>query len=176
MAAFGLFTYLAALLIRTYGMRTGDTALPLALALMGAMLGSVLGGMMAGRAWRIVGVTCSLGAGGVLVGIAFMVGVSPWLTTFLASVGAVLLTVFEPVTWALTAELAGESRATANGMLATSNQLGTMTGASVGGVIMAFGGFALVGVFCMGAAVVAALVIGAKVRGIGTLRVQVAGA
>src|SRR5262245_38189799 len=30
-AACGLFTYLAALLIRTYGMRTGDTALPLAL-------------------------------------------------------------------------------------------------------------------------------------------------
>jgi predicted MFS family arabinose efflux permease len=94
----------------------------------------------------------------------------------LASAGAVLLTVFEPVTWALMAELAGESRATANGMLATSNQLGAMTGASVGGVVLAFGGFSLVGLFCLGAAVVAALVIGAKVRGIGALRAQVAGA
>ncbi|HEY7493888.1 MAG TPA: MFS transporter, partial [Candidatus Tectomicrobia bacterium] len=36
-AAFGLFTYLAAFLIRTYGLRVGDTALPLALALLGAM-------------------------------------------------------------------------------------------------------------------------------------------
>ncbi len=123
-AAFGLFTYLAAFLIRTYGMRTGDTALPLALAFLGAMLGSMLGGVVAGRAWRIAGVTFTLGVGGVLVGIAFVVGVSPWFTIFLASVGAVLLTVFEPVTWALMAELAGESRATANGMLATSNQLG----------------------------------------------------
>jgi predicted MFS family arabinose efflux permease len=86
------------------------------------------------------------------------------------------LTVFEPVTWALTAELAGESRATANGMLATSNQLGAMTGASVGGAVLAFGGFAPVGLFCLGAAVVAALVIGAKVRGIGALRAHVAGA
>jgi hypothetical protein len=34
----------------------------------------------------------------------------------------------------------------------------------------------LVGLFCLGAAVVAALVIGAKVRGIGALQAQVAGA
>src|SRR5262245_15325149 len=46
-AAFGLFTYLAAFLIRTYEMRTGATAFPLALALLGAMLGSVLGGALA---------------------------------------------------------------------------------------------------------------------------------
>jgi predicted MFS family arabinose efflux permease len=85
-----------------------------------------------------------------------------------------LLTVFEPVTWALTAELAGDSRATANGMLATSNQLGAATGASIGGVILALGGFSLVGLFCMGAAVIAALVIGAKVRGVGALRARVA--
>jgi predicted MFS family arabinose efflux permease len=76
----------------------------------------------------------------------------------------------------LTAELAGESRATANGMLATSNQLGATMGAAVGGLALAVGGFSLVGLFCLGAAVVAALVIGAKVRGTGALRPQVAGA
>jgi predicted MFS family arabinose efflux permease len=104
-AAFGLFTYLAAFLIRTYGMQMGDTALPLALALLGAMLGSLLGGAVAGRVWRIGGVALTLWVGGVLVGSAFLVGVSPWLTVLLASAGAVLLTVFEPVTWALMAEL-----------------------------------------------------------------------
>jgi hypothetical protein len=57
-------------------------------------------------------------------------------------------------------------------MLATSNQLGATTGASIGGVILALGGFSLVGLFCMGAAVIAALVIGAKVRGVGALRAQ----
>jgi predicted MFS family arabinose efflux permease len=174
-AAIGFFTYLAAFLIHTYGMRTGDTALPLALALLGAMVGSLLGGVVAGRAWRIVGVALTLLIGGVLVGVAFVVGVSLWLTVFLASVGAILLTVFEPVTWALTAELAGESRATANGMLATSNQLGAMTGASIGGVVLAFGGFSLVGLFCLCAAVIAALVIGTRVRGMGALHAQVAG-
>jgi hypothetical protein len=61
-------------------------------------------------------------------------------------------------------------------MLATSNQLGAMTGASIGGVVLSFRSFSLVGLFCLGAAIVAALVIGAKVRGIGALRAQVAGA
>lgn len=173
-AAFGLFTYLAAFLIHTYGMRTGDTAFPLALVLLGALLGSLLGGAVAGRAWRIGGVVLTLGGGGVLVGVAFLAGVSLWFTVLVAGAGALLLTVFEPVTWVLTAELAGESRATANGMLATSNQLGAATGASVGGVVLAVGGFSLVGLFCLGAALVAALVIGARVRGIGALRAQAA--
>ena len=171
-AAFGLFTYLAAFLIHAYGIRAGDTALPLALALTGAMLGSLLGGAVAGRTWRIGVVALALLGGGVLVGVAFLVGVSLWVTVLLAGAGAGLLTVFEPVTWAVTAELAGASRATANGMLATSNQLGATTGASIGGVILALGGFSLVGLFCMGAAVIAALVIGTKVRGVGALRAQ----
>jgi predicted MFS family arabinose efflux permease len=103
-----------------------------------------------------------------------LVGGVLWRTVLLAGAGALLLTVFEPVTWALMAELAGESRATANGLLALSNQLGAATGASLGGVILAVGGFSLVGLLCLGAAVVAALVMGAKVRGIGALRAQVA--
>lgn len=171
-AAFGLFTYLAAYLIHTYGMRTGDTAFPLALVLLGALVGSLLGGAVAGRAWRIGGGALALASGGVLVGVAFLAGVSLWFTVLVAGAGAVLLTIFEPVTWVLTAELAGESRATANGMLATSNQLGATTGASIGGAVLAVGGFSMVGLFCLGAAIIAALVIGAKVRGIGTLRTR----
>ena len=171
-AAFALFTYLAAFLMRSYGMRGRDTALPLAAAFFGAMLGSLLGGTVAGRTWRIGGVALALLVGGIFAGLMFLVAVSPWLTVLLATAGAILLTVFEPVTWALMAELAGESRATANGMLATSNQLGAMIGASVGGLVLAFGGFSLVGSLSLGAAVIAALVIGAKVRGIGAMRAQ----
>jgi DHA1 family inner membrane transport protein len=63
-AAFGLFTYLAAFLIRTYGMQAADTALPLALALLGAMAGSLLGGAVAARAWRIGGAALALVVGG----------------------------------------------------------------------------------------------------------------
>src|SRR5678815_15971 len=102
------YTYLAAFLIHTYGMQTGNTALPLALVLLGALLGSLLGGAVAGRAWRIGGVILTLGGGGVLVGVAFLTGVSLWFTVLVAAAGAVSLTIFEPVTWVLTAELAGE--------------------------------------------------------------------
>jgi len=104
--------------------------------------------------------------------VVFVAAASLWLTVLLAAAGAFLLTVFEPVTWALMAELAGESRATANGMLAVSNQLGATIGASVGGLVLVFGGFSLVGLLCLGAAVIAALVIGAKVRGIGVVRTR----
>jgi len=173
-AAFALFTYLAAFLMRTYGMREREAALPLAVALLGAMLGSLLGGTVTGRTWRIAGVALTLMVGGIFAGVVFVVAVSPWLTVLLAAAGAVLLTVFEPVTWALMAELAGESRATANGMLATSNQLGATIGASGGGLVLAFGGFSLIGLLCLGAAVIAALVIGAKVRGIGAARAHAA--
>jgi len=173
-AAFALFTYLAAFLIHSYGMRERDTALPLAVALLGAMLGSLLGGTVAGRTWRIGGVALSLLVGGIFAGVVFGVTVSPWPTVILAAVGAGLLTVFEPVTWALMAELAGESRATANGMLATSNQLGATIGASVGGLVLALGGFSVVGLLCLGAAIIAALVIGAKARGIGAIRARAA--
>lgn len=170
-ATVGLFTYLATFLIRTYGMQTGGTALPLAVAGTGAMLGSLLGGAVAGQAWRIPCVTLTLLLGGVLTGFAFVVGASPWVTMLLAGAGAGLLTIFQPVTNTLIAELAGASRGTANGMLAVSNQLGAAVGVSVGGVALALGGFSLVGIFCLGAAVAAALVIGVKVRGFGELRV-----
>jgi MFS family permease len=103
------------------------------------MLGSILGGSVAGRTWRIGGVALTLLVGGLFAAVVFVVAGSPWLTVLLAAVGAVLLTVFEPVTWTLIAELAGESRATANGMLAVSNQLGATIGASVGGLVLIFG-------------------------------------
>ena len=175
-AAFALFTYLAAFLIRTYGLRERATALPLAVALLGAMLGSLLGGTVAGRTWRIGAVALTLLVGGIFAWMVFGVAAAPWPTVLLAAVGALLLTVFEPVTWALMAELAGESRATANGMLAASNQLGATAGASVGGLVLALGGFSLVGLLCLGASIIAALVIGAKVRGIGAIHAQAAGA
>ena len=70
-----------------------------------------------------------------------------------------LLTVFEPVSWVLTAELSGESRATANGLLATSNQLGVIGGGSVAGLVLAVGGFASIGVFCAASGALAAIIV-----------------
>jgi hypothetical protein len=48
-------------------------------------------------------------------------------------------------------------------MFAVRNQLGVFGGASLGGLMLALGGFPLVGLFCLGAAVLAAVVIRLKV-------------
>jgi predicted MFS family arabinose efflux permease len=108
--------------------------------------------------------------GGLSVSLAFTLDVTPWTAIILCATSAFLLTIFEPVTWVLTAELAGESRATANGLLAPSNQLGFIGGASAGGLVLAVGGYPLVGFFFLGATIAAAVVvigigIGIKLRG-----------
>jgi predicted MFS family arabinose efflux permease len=158
-AALGIFTYLVAFLVRTYGMTQGDAALPLGMVGAGAILGSLLGGYVAGRKRRLSWAAFVLLLGGLSISLAFSTGLRPWMAIMFCSAGALLLTVFEPVTWVLTAELAGESRATANGLLATSNQLGFIGGASVGGLMLSVGGYPLVGYFFLGAAFAAAVVV-----------------
>jgi predicted MFS family arabinose efflux permease len=168
-AAIAIFTYLVAFLVRTYSMTQGGTAVPLAFVGTGAMIGSLVGGYVAGRPQRLAWAALCLVLGGGCIGVALGISLSPWAAILLCCVGALLLTIFEPVTWVLTAELAGESRATANGLLATSNQLGVIGGASAGGLVLAFGGFPFVGFFCLATATAAAVIVlgvgmGLKVR------------
>ena len=61
-------------------------------------------------------------------------------------------------------ELAGRSKATATGMFSASNQLGGVGGSSLGGLVLSLGGFPLVGVLCMSAALVGAAVVRFRVR------------
>src|SRR6516162_8032867 len=102
-AALGIFVYLVAFLIRTYGLKQGDTAVPLAVVGIGAMLGSLLGGYIAPRRDRLTWAAVALLLGGGCVGVALTVGLSPWTAIILCCASALLLTVFEPVTWALAA-------------------------------------------------------------------------
>jgi predicted MFS family arabinose efflux permease len=158
-ASFAVFTYLVAFLVKAYGMKPGQTAIPLGVVGAGAMLGSFIGGYLASSAQRLFWAAFGLVSGGLCVGVALSGGVAPWPVALLGSAGIVLLTVFEPVSWVMTAEFAGDSRATANGLLATSNQLGGIVGASVAGLILAFGGFAMVGLFCAACGIGAALIV-----------------
>jgi predicted MFS family arabinose efflux permease len=163
--SFAVFTYLVAFFVQSYGMKSGQTALPLACVGLGAMIGSFVGGYVAGMAGRLYWGALGLAVGGLFVGVALTGGITPWSAVVLGCIGMVLMTIFEPVSWVVTAELAGDSRATANGLLASSNQLGILLGASVGGLILAAGGFPLLGVFCIGvAAVGGAIVLGIGVR------------
>ena len=60
--------------------------------------------------------------------------------------------------------LAGQSRGTAGGMFATSNQFGSVVGASVGGLMLSLGGFPAVGLLCLAATMLSASVVGLRVR------------
>ena len=160
----GVFTYLAAYLIQTYSMHEGEVALPLTLAGLGVIIGSLVGGRVAGFNRHLLLVSVSFMFGGLVAALVFATRVSPWLTVALASGVAAFLLMSWPVTSILLIELAGRSRATALGMFAVSNQAGTIAGTSLGGLMLAFGGFPMVGIFCLVSAVAAAAVMGLKVR------------
>ena len=164
MASSGISSYLAAFLIQTHDMTTGEIALPLALAGAGVVVGTLVGGRVAENTRRLLLVSISLLGGGLLASLVFTTSASPWVTVALAFVVGGMLTMSWPVTATLIIELAGRSRATGTGLFAVSNQLGVLMGASIGGLMLALGGFSLVGMFSLGAAVAAALIVRLKVR------------
>ena len=168
MAFLGVFSYLAANLIQTYGMTAGETVLPLALAGFGVIAGGFIGGRIADYRRRLtfLAIAAAIAAllGGLLAVLAFVGPVSPWLTVALAFGVATSVRISSSITPTLLLELAGSSRTTATGMFAVSNQVGFLGGASIGGAMLAMGGFPMVGFFCLGAAGVGGAVVLLKVR------------
>ena len=162
MAFMGMSSYLAAYLMHTYRLSAGATALPLIVAGLGVIAGSLVGGRVAGRASRVAVVALAFVGGGFGAALVFTTDISPWATVLLAFGVSGLLPLSWPVTAVLLTELAGQSRATATGLFAVSNQLGVVGGASLGGVMLALGSFPWVGMFCLVTAVMAAGVILAK--------------
>jgi DHA1 family chloramphenicol resistance protein-like MFS transporter len=174
MAFFGMFGYLAAYLMQTYHLPTAATSIPLALAGMGAIVGSFLGGRVADHHRRVVLFALSCSGSGLLAALVFTAQVSPWVTVALACGAAALARISSAVTPTLLLELAGHSRSTATGLFTVSNQLGVFGGASLGGLMLAWGGFPRVGLFCLGVSVIAAVVIQLKVRNSAAFRAQMA--
>src|SRR5882724_884846 len=164
MALLGVFSYLAAHLLHTAQMTVADTVLPLAVAGGGLIGGGVLGGWVADHRHRLACFTLACVGSGVLASLVFTVRVSPWITVALACGTAGLARISTVVTPAWLLERAGGSRTTATGVFAVSNQLGVFGGASLGGLMLALGGFPLLGLFCLGVAIIAAAVLRLKVR------------
>jgi MFS transporter, DHA1 family, inner membrane transport protein len=164
MVLFGVFAYLAAYLIQTYQMAAGNTAFPLALAGVGLIAGGFLGGWIAEHPHRLAWLATACWGSGLLAVLVFTVPVSPWVTVVLACGAASLTRVSTAITPLLLMEQAGQSQTTATGLFAVSNQIGVFGGASLGGLMLALGGFPWVGLCYLGVAVIAAAVIQRKVR------------
>jgi predicted MFS family arabinose efflux permease len=169
MAFMGMSGYLAVYLMQSYGMSVGETALPLTMTGLGVFVGSLLGGQVASRQQRFTVLALCFVGGGLAAALLFTLPVSLWLTVVLAFGVAALLLLSWPVTAVLLMAIAGQSRATATGLFAVSNQLGFMGGASLGGVVLSLGHFSLVGVFCLATAVAAAVIIRYKVQASGEI-------
>jgi predicted MFS family arabinose efflux permease len=163
-ALIGLMTYFAAYLIQDYGFNEGATSLPLVLIVSGALIGSIGGGLIAGRSNRLLGVAIASLGGGLGVGAIFALGAPIWVVIVSSLVASVLLTVSMPVLMILMLELAGQPRATASGMFGASNQLGSVIGASIGGVMLSIGDFAAVGLFCLVASALSAVMVRFKLQ------------
>ena len=164
MAFLGVFSYLAANLIQTYGMTVGETVLPLALAGLVVIAGGLIGGRIADSRRRLSLLTLAASLGGLLAVLVFVGTVSPWLTVAFAFGVTASLRVSSSITPTLLSELADSSRSTATRMFAVSNQIGVFGGASIRGVMLALGGFPMVGIFCLGAAGVGGALVLLKVR------------
>lgn len=164
MTFFSVFSYLAAKLIQTYGLTAGETVLPLAVAGLGVIAGGFIGGRLAGHRRRLDWLVPAYLVGGLLAVLVFTTTVSPWIIVVLAFGAGSMTTISTTVLPTLLMELAGSSRTTATGMFAVSNQVGVFGGASIGGAMLALGGFPMVGFFCLGAAILAAIVLRLKVR------------
>ncbi len=159
MAFYATFSYLAAYLISEHGLGVGETAIPLAIVGVGVVIGSTMAGSVAAmkrRAQVVAG--CSL-AGGLAALLFFSVDITAWGTVGVALVGITFISIGWPTFLAISTEISGSSQATAVGMLGASNQLGGVGGAALGGAVLALGGFSTVGFFCLGAALLSAMVL-----------------
>jgi len=163
-ALIGLMTYFAAYMIENYGWDEANTAPGLALLGVGAVIGSFIGGFIAGRARRLEWLAAISLTSGAVTGLFFVLDAHAWIVVAVAFAASVLVSVSSPVLTTLNMHLAGQSRGTAGGMFATSNQFGGVVGASAGGLMLSLGGYTAVGLLCLVAAVLSASVVGLIMR------------
>lgn len=145
-------------------MSVGDTAIPLAIVGLGAVVGSLWAGMFASHRKRLKFVACTAFTGGAAATILFAIDPSIWATVAIAFGAVCLLSIGWPVFITFATDVAGQSRATAVGMMGASNRLGGVAGAAIGGAFLAIAGYTAVGLFCLAAVTFSALVMLLTVR------------
>ena len=160
----GLMTYFAAYMIESYGWDEANTAPGLALLGVGAVIGSFVGGFIAGRARHLEWLAAISLTSGAVTGLFFVLDAHAWIVVAVAFAASVLVSVSVPVFTTLNMNLAGQSRGTAGGMFAMSNQFGGVVGASAGGLMLSLGGYTAVGLLCLVATVLSASVVGLIMR------------
>ncbi|HCP23345.1 MAG TPA: hypothetical protein DIT90_04370 [Dehalococcoidia bacterium] len=159
MAYYGTMAYLAAFLINEHGLSVGKTALPLAIVGVGVVIGSSMAGTITAMNKRYLAVAVFAVAGGLASLVLYSLDMPVWATVVVALAGTTVINVGWPTFLAISTEISGSSQATAVGMLGSSNQMGGLGGAALGGAVLALGGFSAVGFFCLAVTAISALIL-----------------
>lgn len=142
-------TYLAAFLIQTYSLNTGQVAPFLLLTGLGQLAGTLVGGPLADNLNKAKLLASTQVLSG-LIGLPLMLlAHNIWLSVLL---GALFMGLFggnRPAFLVLMVLISSTQRGTVMGVQAATNQLGRGFGAMVGGFMLTLGGYSYVGIVCI---------------------------
>ena len=158
-ATFGAVGYLAAYLIKEYGLEEQDTSAPLTALYTAMTIALVIGGFLTaqGKQNMMLIVTMTIGAG--LAAPLFIVDSGVWVTTSLAIAFTASMILGLPYMAMLAMQVSGRSRATAAGLFGSAIQMGFATGSAFGGIALGLGGFATAGYLFTGLGVHSVVVL-----------------
>lgn len=159
-----LSTYLAAFLIQSYGLRLDQVAPALSATAAGTLLGSLFGGRLADRGKQALQFPLFQVAAASLVLPIFLFTPGLVPTALLAAAFGLTSSLARPAWMWLISRVPSHLRSATMGYAATTNQLGLMIGASMGGLLVGLGGYPPVSILSCAAALGAAAlcVVGAR--------------
>ncbi len=132
-----ILTFLPAFLIVTYGLRTVEVALPMAVVALWMTAAPLMGGRM-GRMRRRLPVTAALLLAAAVPGLGvFLLDWGTWFSVLAAGLFMLLTVPVTTVLMIVIAETGGESRGALAGVISSSNWGGTAAGAAIGGALVA---------------------------------------
>ena len=149
-------TYLAAFLMQSYGLRLEHAAPVLSAIAMGTLLGALLGGRLADRGRQALQY---VGFEAVAAGLAlFLFATQPGVlsTSLVAAAFGISSSMARPAWLWLMNRVPPSVRTTTMGFASTTNQIGIVGGAAIGGALVGAGSYSLVGVLACTAAIAGA--------------------
>jgi predicted MFS family arabinose efflux permease len=154
-----IITFFPAFLIVTFGMKTAEVALPVAMVALWATAGSILGGKIGNGAKRLTVTAGLLLAAAVPgLGVFFLEG-EPWASVSMAGLFVLLTVPVTTVLLILVAEISSTTRGALTGITSCSNYAGTAVGAAIGGVVVAQFGFGALSGLLVGAILASGLLM-----------------
>jgi predicted MFS family arabinose efflux permease len=156
--AFGaVTTYLAAFLMRSYGLSVGQVAPVISLVAAGSLVGNLLGGRIAGWMNPVTVFVVAQGLSAIALPPLMSFAPALWLSGLLAAGFGVLNAFSRPSYMWMVTQVGVRIRGAMMGLNVMSNQLGLVLGAALGGLMIGVAGYSELGLLACGTALLGAL-------------------